>query len=300
MSDLIGTKFHVGERAAQARAGMAPRAAAIHESMPDQHRQFFAKLPFIVAATVDEDGWPIATILAGPPGFTSSPDARALRIAALLDRDDPAAPWLKPGAPIGLLGIDLATRRRCRANGRISDTECGLLVAVKESFLNCPQYIHIRDIETSPAVAQAPETMDRLDPAGREAIAGADTLFVATSGGAEGVDISHRGGKPGFVRVDHDMLTIPDFAGNRYFNTLGNMILDPRAALLFPDFSRGDLLQVRGDTEIVWEVPEHERLTGAERLWRLHVTRAWRRRCALPLRWSLRSLSPSVARTGSW
>jgi uncharacterized protein len=56
MSDVVATQFHVGERAAQTRAGMAPRAAAIHESMLDQHRQFFAALPFIVAATVDEDG----------------------------------------------------------------------------------------------------------------------------------------------------------------------------------------------------------------------------------------------------
>jgi uncharacterized protein len=300
MSVLIETQFHVGERTAQARAGMAPRTAAIRDWMLDQHRQFFAALPFIVAATIDEDGWPTATILAGPPGFISSPDARTLRIAALPDREDPVGQCLKPGVPIGLLGIDLATRRRCRANGAIADGQRGLTVAVEESFANCPQYIHIRDIETSHAVAQPPETMDRLDAAGQDAIAAADTLFVATSGGAEGVDVSHRGGKPGFVRVDQATLTIPDFAGNRYFNTLGNMILDPRAALLFPDFSRGDLLHVRGGTEIVWEVPANERLTGAERLWRLHVIRAWRSRGALPLRWSLRSLSPSVARTGSW
>jgi uncharacterized protein len=78
------------------------------------------------------------------------------------------------------------------------------------------------------------------------------------------------------------------------------LILDPRAALLFPDFSRGDLLQVRGHAEIIWEIPEHERFTGAERLWRLNVARVWRRRGVLPLCWSLRSLSPSVARTGSW
>ena len=182
----------------------------------------------------------------------------------------------------------------------IADTEYGLLIAVSESFGNCPQYIHIRDIMTNRAVPQAPELMDRLDPLGHDAIAAADTLFVATSGGAEGVDISHRGGKPGFVRADQDTLTIPDFAGNRYFNTLGNMMLDPRAALLFPDFSRGDLLQVQGRTEIVWEVPEDERLAGAERLWRLNATRVWRRRGALPLRGSLQTLSPSVARTGSW
>jgi uncharacterized protein len=169
---------------------------------------------------------------------------------------------------------------------------------VKESFSNCTQYIHIRDIEPSRAVAQAPETMDRLDSAARDAIAAADTLFVATSGGAEGVDISHCGGKPGFARVNEDTLTIPDFAGNRYFNTLGNMTLDPRAALLFPNFSRGDPLQMQGRTEIVWEVPENERLAGAERLWRLNATRVWRRRGALPLHGSLQMLSPSVARTG--
>jgi predicted pyridoxine 5'-phosphate oxidase superfamily flavin-nucleotide-binding protein len=300
LTALVGTQFHAGELAAHTRAAAAPRAAVIRDWMPDQHRLFFATLSFVVAATIDKDGWPIATILAGLPGFTSSPDAKTLVIASLPDRDDPATLWLKPGAPIGLLGIDFATRRRNRANGMIADTEGGIIVAVRESFGNCPKYIHIRDIEPNRAVPQAPALMDRLDPSGRDAIAAADTLFVATSSGAEGVDISHRGGKPGFVRVDQDTLTIPDFAGNRYFNTLGNMILDPRAALLFPDFSCGDLLQVQGRTEIVWEVPENERLAGAERLWRLNVTRAWRRRDALPLHGPLRMLSPSVARTGSW
>lgn len=115
MGARAGMQFHAGERAAQARAGAAPRTAAIRAWMPDQHRQFFAALLFVIVATIDKDGWPIATILAGPPGFIASPDARTLRIAALPDRDDPAASWLNPGAPIALLGIDFATRRRNRA-----------------------------------------------------------------------------------------------------------------------------------------------------------------------------------------
>ena len=65
-------------------------------------------------------------------------------------------------------------------------------------------------------------------------------------GAAYGADISHRGGRPGFVRVDGDVLTIPDFRGNRYFNTLGNLIAEPRASLLFVDFETGDLLQLQG------------------------------------------------------
>jgi predicted pyridoxine 5'-phosphate oxidase superfamily flavin-nucleotide-binding protein len=217
------------------------------------------------------------------------------------DRDDPAAAWFRPGAPIGLLGIDLATRRRNRANGVIATaTDTALVVAVEQSSGNCPQYIHIRDMQAAPAGAGSAERLDRLDPAARAVIETTDTLFVATTGGAEGVDISHRGGKPGFVRVDGDTLTIPDFSGNSYFNTLGNLLLDPRAALLIADFSTGDLLHLQGRTEIVWDIPVEERLAGAERLWRLRVTRAWRRRGALPLRWSLRMLSPGVARTGAW
>jgi uncharacterized protein len=246
-------------------------------------------LPFVLAATTGGEGWPIATVLTGAPGFITSPDDATLRIAALPDDVDPVAPWLKPGASIGLLGIDLATRRRNRANGVIVGVDRALTVAVKESFGNCPQYIYVRDVTARTAAAHASEMLSGLDQAARNAIATADTLFVATSGAGESVDISHRAGAPGFVRVDGDVLTIPDYRGNRYFNTLGNMMLDPRAALLFPDFTSGDLLQLQGRTEIVWDVPETEHLPGAERLWRLHVTRGWRRRGALPLRWALRS-----------
>lgn len=299
--DLVAAPFHAGERAAQARAGVAPRSAAIRDWMPEQHRAFFAALPFVLAATTDADGWPVATILTGPPGFIASPDPRTLRIAAVPDRDDPAATWFKVGAPIGLLGIDLATRRRNRANGVIAAaTDSAVVVAVTQSFGNCPQYIHIRDLGVAQTGRRASETMDRLDAAARDAITATDTLFVATTGGAEGVDISHRGGKPGFVRVDGDTLTIPDFAGNRFFNTLGNLLLDPRAALLIPDFAAGDVLHLQGRTEIVWDVPSDEHFAGAERLWRLRVSHAWRRRVALPLRWSLRMASPGVARTGAW
>ena len=301
MSDIIEAPFHAGERAAQALAGAAPRSAAIRDWMPDQHRGFFAALPFVLAATTDGGGWPVATMLAGAPGFIDSPDATTLRIGAVPDRDDPAAAWFQAGAGIGLLGIDLATRRRNRANGVIeAATDRALVVTVRESFGNCPQYIHIRDIGEARAMPLATERMQRLDGPARAAIVAADTLFVASTDGGAGVDISHRGGRPGFVRVDGDTLTVPDFAGNRYFNTIGNLLIDPRAALLFADFTRGDLLQLQGRVEIAWQVPDGERLDGAERLWRLHVTQAWRRRGALPLHWSLRALSPGVARTGVW
>ncbi|MDQ2803521.1 MAG: hypothetical protein M3Y41_12900 [Pseudomonadota bacterium] len=108
--DLVASPFHPGERTMQARAGVRERmdargGKAIRDLLPEQHRSFFALLPFLPAAFETADGWPAATILAGPPGFVSSPDPRTLRVGAL--PDEATAPRLEAGAPVGLLGIDL-------------------------------------------------------------------------------------------------------------------------------------------------------------------------------------------------
>jgi predicted pyridoxine 5'-phosphate oxidase superfamily flavin-nucleotide-binding protein len=210
---------------------------------------------------------------------------------------------LLPPAGVGILGIDLATRRRNRANGRVvrGDRE-GLDVVVEQSFGNCAKYIQRREIMPDGlpvAVAAAPKELAAVDAEARRLIAGSDTFFVASS--AEGaVDVSHRGGRPGFVHVDGEVLTIPDFSGNRYFNTFGNFLISPRAGLLFIDFTTGDLLHLSGKVEIVWESDEVRQFTGAERLWHVRVSHGWRRRGALGLRWALRGYAPTTERTGMW
>ena len=292
---MTRSPFHAGELEAQARAGVQAAGGAIRDFMPEQHRAFFGLLPYLPVATTDRDGWPMATILTGQPGFITSPDPGSLRIATVPDAADPVVAHLVPGAPVGVLGIDLGTRRRNRANGVIASTGAdGILMSVHQSFGNCPQYIHVRDVlpaEVSPGV---PELVEGLDAQARTRIGLADTFFVATgsgsvAGSAGGVDISHRGGPAGFIHVEGDTLTIPDYRGNRYFNTLGNLMLDPRAALLFVDFGSGDLLHVQGEVEILWESGGTQSFEGAERLWRLRVARAWRRRSELPLRWVRRA-----------
>jgi len=276
MEDM--TPWHAGERQAQVRAGIegVPGGAGIRDFMPDQHRLFFAQLPFIVAATVDAAGAPMATLLVGGEGFIASPDPRSLAIAAV--SVDPAGQRLRAGAPIALLGIQPHTRRRNRANGRIAFAgEPGLLVAVEQSFGNCPQYIHPRDLAVDPRPAGDIETFDGLDAAARAQVAAADTFFVATASGPEvengGVDISHRGGPQGFVRVEGETLVIPDYRGNRYFNTLGNLLLEPRSALLFVDFATGRMLQLQGRAEVQWDAHD---LPHAERQWRFRVEKGWR------------------------
>ncbi len=147
------------------------------------------------------------------------------------------------------------------------------------------------------------QRMSSLDDAATAMIRGADTFFVASYvdvDNSRAVDVSHRGGLAGFVQVEGDCLTIPDFAGNLHFNTLGNLLLNPRAGLLFIDFTSGDLLQVSGHTEIILEGPQVEAFQGAERLWKLHVQHVVRRPAALALRWRFDGVSPNSLLTGTW
>jgi predicted pyridoxine 5'-phosphate oxidase superfamily flavin-nucleotide-binding protein len=279
---MSAVPFHPGEIEAQICAGGGPAGSGIRSFLLEQQRTFFQALPYVLAGSADR-GWPAATLFAGPPGFVSAPDPHTLEIAASLDPEDPAQRSIVPGSPAALLGIDLATRRRNRANGIVASASArGFTLDVQQGFGNCPQYIHVRDFKPLPGEWLGIETLARLDGDAKEGIARADTFFVAsaarTGDARGGADISHRGGWPGFVRVEGDTLTIPDFSGNRYFNTLGNLVSNPRAALLFVDFARGGLLHLQGTTEIVWDGPEVRETKGAERLWRVRVERGWRRR----------------------
>lgn len=309
--------WHEGEVAVQRRLGVAERMAemgskVVRDHMPAQHRELYAKLPYMIAGTVDPSGDVWATILTGKPGFVSSPDHRTLAFGAPRDLYDPADAGMETGDAIGLLGIELSSRRRNRMNGTIRrDGAGGFAVAVGHSFGNCPQYIQLRDYEFArdparPSGIEA-ETLAVLDDDARAAIAAADTFFVASyvdlEGGERQVDVSHRGGKPGFVRIDENgRLTIPDFAGNLHYNTLGNFTVNPRAGLIFADFETGDVLQLTGDAEIEFDSPEIKAFQGAERIWHFTPRRIVRRRGALALRWLLQQngFSPNALMTGSW
>ncbi|MCY0107572.1 pyridoxamine 5'-phosphate oxidase family protein [Pseudomonas monsensis] len=302
--------WHAGERQLQEKVGVAARMEAfgrkvIRTWMPDQHREFYQQLPFMLFGAVDAEGRPWASVLEGAPGFARSPDPQHLRFSSLPAADDPAQ--LADGEPVGLLGIELHTRRRNRLNGHVANlAPDGFELTVDQAFGNCPQYIQLRQFQRVPLADPASRParhLAALDDAAVALIASADTFFVASyvdTDGQRAVDVSHRGGQPGFVRVEGNRLTIPDFAGNLHFNTLGNLLLNPKAGLLFIDFSTGDVLQLSGRTEIILEGPQIEAFQGAERLWTFEVEKLVRRPAALALRWRFDGMSPNSLLTGNW
>lgn len=272
--------------------------------LPADHRDFHTSLPFLIVAARDAQDRPWVTLLTGPDGFVTSPDPRSLVIDANPGSGDALQGRLAEGTDIGILGIELATRRRNRVNGRIlSNGASALVFAVDQSFGNCPQYIREREWRRIDGVAPGkPLVGKQLTAAQRSAISSADTFFIASGhrGNGEhasfGMDASHRGGEPGFVSVENGTrLVFPDFAGNNHYNTIGNLVLDPRVGLLFVDFETGSLLQVTGKATIDWDSDAVAQVPGARRLVTIDIEEIVEVPTAVPLRWdadadSVRSL----------
>lgn len=315
---VLSSPFHSGEQAAQSRVGKRDRMEAfgkiaIRPFMPDQHRQFFEQLPFVIVGSVDAQGWPWASILTGGTGFITSPDDRTLNMKAEPVPDDPLASSMSAGAPVGLLGIEVATRRRNRMNAKVSAREnASVSLEVVQSFGNCPQYIQTRDLDFVRAphdpVDRAPtDHFTALDAAASCLITQSDTFFVSSYVGlsansaSEGVDVSHRGGRSGFVKVEGNTLTIPDYSGNNFFNTIGNFLVNPKAGLIFPDFTTGDVLMLTGTVEVLWEDhPDVQAFKGAERGWRFTLDHGLRIHDALPFRASFGEWSPNSLMADNW
>ena len=300
--------FHRGEQMVQERLGVREiedwARKVVRPFLPDEHRAFHTALPFLVIAARDTADRPWVTLLAGDDGFVTSPDDQSLVIDAKPAPGDALDGALVAGADIGILGIELASRRRNRVNGRIGDDASGAVVcAIDQAFGNCPQYIRERQWRrVDGAAAGAPVRGATLTDPQQAWIAAADTFFIASGHRGDGdhpafgMDASHRGGDRGFVEVEGaTRLVFPDFAGNNHYNTIGNLAVDPRVGLLFVDFATGSLLQLTGRATIDWDSSAVARIPGARRLVTIDIEAVVELPGAVPLRWdadadSVRSL----------
>jgi hypothetical protein len=299
--------FHEGERYVQERSGereIAVRNGAIlNDAIPARAIPFLAQQRLLAVGSVDEQGAVSASVLFGARGLATSPDGRAVVLdRARIDasRYDPVWRNLRVGADVALLAIELGTRRRLRINGVVSGLdERRVEVSVRVSYPNCPKYIQRRHLREAPgaqsADAQPPARGVALDDVRSHIVERADTLFVASRHPTRGVDVSHRGGAPGFVRVlDPTHLRIPDYQGNSMFNTLGNFVVDDHAGLVFLDFDGGSLLQLTGTAAVRFDEEEDPRQPtgGSGRYWDFHVARWLELPVRAPFGWELLDFSP--------
>ncbi|MGW0082956.1 pyridoxamine 5'-phosphate oxidase family protein [Streptomyces sp. NPDC003393] len=297
--------YHAGSRAVQDRVGV--RAAADHvgrsvgRGVKPVAAAFLELQPLLVLGAADPatgDVW--ASPLTGDPGFVRATGPHRMSVTGGVLPGDPLAKVLATGGPdstdgaherdgvhVGTIALDPRTRRRMRLNGRLRPTSRGFAVEADEVFSNCPKYLQRR---------QSYETVDRtpgevrrgteLTVAQQDLVAAADTFFLATVH-AHGADVSHRGGNPGFVRVlSPRELLWRDYPGNSMFLTLGNLHADPRAGLLFLDWTGGAALQLTGEARTEFGA-------DGERRVRFAVTRVAATDGAVPLRWAPPEYSPA-------
>jgi predicted pyridoxine 5'-phosphate oxidase superfamily flavin-nucleotide-binding protein len=298
--------FHEGELAVQARAGVSDAARQsgriIRDRLFARAETFIERQQMILCASADRqhDVW--ASLIQGNPGFIHVADDRTLDIRLdplRLDSQDPLWTNIGDDNRIGLLLIELDTRKRLRLNGTVSRPQPDrLTVTVQACYPNCPKYIQQRQTTSTwrKSVPQAVQKGSQLTGELMHALRRSDTFFVASAHPNAGVDISHRGGRPGFIHVlDDTTLRIPDYLGNNLFNTLGNFHAHPHTGILVPDFSSGQFIQLIGRPEIEWDKHySHQATGGTHRYWRLHIE-AWRQ-ATLPvhLEWRFIDYSPHL------
>ncbi|KAJ1551143.1 hypothetical protein HK096_002899 [Nowakowskiella sp. JEL0078] len=249
---------------------------------------------------------------------------------------------IRDEAHFGLLGIEFHTRRRNRANGVIDNVillgnkiTADLNIQLTTGFRNCPKYIQGRiPVSYSPILNDSVSitklelnsstnnnsNASSLTSQMQEIISKSDTFFIATryihhdpnfSRSSSGVDVSHRGGRSGFVHLLHDDLTTtvrkpldstmstsvralvwPDYKGNNMYMTLGNIHSDPRVGLVFPDFDSGAMLYVTGRAEILFDDAAQEIMHGSQRCVRVVVDEAILSVAAMPFVWKFIDSSP--------
>ncbi|TMR21437.1 oxidoreductase [Nonomuraea turkmeniaca] len=222
----------------------------------------------LVVGAADDQGRFWSGVMTGPPGFASPEDDRTIVVRAL------------PGPPldglfvqerdIGLLAIEPHTRRRMRVNGTAVHAGDALVIWTEQVYSNCPKYIQTREPTTEPAAT--PVRLGggtALLARHQEWIGTADTFFIATGVEGLGADVSHRGGNPGFVHVTGPKsLTFPDYVGNSMYMTLGNLVVNPAAGLLFVDWEGGETLHLTGRATVDWDPGD---VPGAQRLVRFDL-----------------------------
>jgi predicted pyridoxine 5'-phosphate oxidase superfamily flavin-nucleotide-binding protein len=266
-------RFHDGEIAVQERAGVRDIANDVGEGIidfvPPDAAQFLARRQMVVLSTVDRRARVWASVVTGQPGFIEIAGDRALRIAGRVSSGDPLLQNLAAEGHIALFAPDFVASRRVRVNGRGVIKSGAIYVKTDQVYGNCRRYMQERMLagDRQPEPNNVVAHGNALSGAQQDQISRADTFFIATDHPDSGADVSHKGGNPGFVKViDERRLSFPDYNGNRMFNTLGNIAVNPHAGLLFIDFDSGRTLQLSGAASIDWNPARAKAFAGAERV----------------------------------
>ncbi|RMZ75614.1 hypothetical protein DV738_g5383, partial [Chaetothyriales sp. CBS 135597] len=159
-----------------------------------------------------------------------------------------------PGPMIGAISIHL--ERPGSDCGKAGEVQ--LVMKIDQSLGNCPKYINKKTITSHEPSPRLISTATHLTAEAIELIRQADSFFVASAHAHEDMDCNYRGGPPGFIRVSQaqdvtvpTQIVWPEYSGNNLYQTLGNLVVTPKAGIAVPNFDTGDVLYLTGETKVL-------------------------------------------------
>ncbi len=294
------SKFHSGEIAVQTKAGVqdiAQRVSRVIGTTLPRNAQYFLEMQrMAIIGSLDDSGNVQARVLVGNPGFMEALDEKTIRIEADPSSGDNLFENLKNKNEIGLLAIELAARLRLKVKGKARLEDSSIFITLERAYAQCPKYIQAREADSAPPKPRSEQSVQHFDSLSddlKNFLAASDTFFIASYHEDTGIDVSHRGGSPGFIKVlNNKKIVFPDYPGNSMFNTLGNISVNPGASLLFIDFNNGSTVKLSGEAKIIWDDERVSAFEGAERIIEYDISAVALNRGAVPLNWQFLEYSP--------
>jgi len=249
--------FHKGQLAVQKITGEEEiaqrRIPMVRSSLHPRSIPFIEHQVLAFLGTEDSDGDIWLSLLVGERGFICVPSPQEIKFdlgKITSSREDIFFKNIAVKPTVGLLFHEAIKRSRYRAWGTVSEVDGYLSFDIKMGYPSCPKHIQRETIEVpevSKGISPQSEIGTSLGALEKEWIAGAHTFFITTQTKKGDIESSHRGGDPGFIEIlDDETLRVPDYLGNSMYSTLGNIYENPKAALLFVDYEKGETLQLTG------------------------------------------------------
>ncbi|KAF3037128.1 hypothetical protein E8E12_007822 [Didymella heteroderae] len=270
------------------------------------------RAPLLAIGALDNELRPWTALWGGAPGFSEPIGGDFVGTRTLVDsKFDPVVQalvgdaekgeMLQPqgeGRMLSGLALDLVTRKRVKLAGKMvagttrsvgieveegtalpssaptKQDQIQLVTKIEQSMGNCPKYMNQYALRPALLTPDLLSSGSSLSPEARSLIDKADMLFLSTSSGTD-MDTNHRGGPPGFIRViSPSCIIYPEYSGNRLYQSLGNLQLNPLIGVTIPGFETGDVLYTTGRAEILIGADAEKMMPGTNLAVKINLTEA--------------------------
>jgi ferredoxin-NADP reductase/predicted pyridoxine 5'-phosphate oxidase superfamily flavin-nucleotide-binding protein len=300
MAFFMAMPYHQGEQQMHKLLNLPPRDNPT-SSMLTPHAVFaLQQAPLLAVGTLDSQGYPWTSIWGGSANFSEPLGGGIIGTRTIVDGvNDPVVEALVGKAEKGdmirgeekmvsSLAIDLMSRKRMKLFGRMvagtisevdveyaagtapiagapeKQDQIQLITKIEQSLGNCPKYLNQYTIQPALVSSKLVSRGSLLSTEAKAVVTNADMFFLSSSSG-EDMDTNYRGGPPGFVRILSDTeIVYPEYSGNRLYQSLGNLLVNPKIGITFPAYETGDVLYITGTVDILMEKEATTLLPGSK------------------------------------